>query len=291
MTWPTPTPFPPSPAQGIPRRKSRLRACAEIIAVIVGIAGLLVGIVDLWVNYQAWQHPMASTAGASVTPVASSPGPQTSPSTSPVQPPPNPPPGPQGGTTTGSPTPPAQDPFASLPTGDPEVKGGNGKDEPDSGPPKLFSGDKPFSIESGQGSPPQTPAFKGIAGPSGEGNPQVEPSDVVDPEVTMGEKITVTVKPLVEPQGAKPLRELRMPPVPRKDMKSGLSGSEIVCPVAVTAQGVPSADCGRSQAISDFSAYFRREAEEILEAAPWAPATDRNGEPCPGNVTVHFSWE
>jgi hypothetical protein len=283
MTWPPPpTPFPSplDPGASVKAPKSKLRVWAEILGVVGGIAGLIMGPVGLWIAYQAWQHPVvSSTAGAAVPPVTSGPGPQTSPSTPPTQPPVNPPSDPPGGPTTGSPDPPPsppKDPAASPPTGDSGLKGGSGRDgEQHSGPSKLPSGDKPFSIESGQGSSSLPIKITG--------SPPGDQDGSSSGQVSVGEIIYVTAKC----HGAKPVKELRLPALPRKDMKSSLSGKEIVCLVTVTTEGRATADCGQD---SEIPSLLIAEAKRIVEATPWTPSKDEGKELCEDQVTVKFPW-
>lgn len=132
--------------------------------------------------------------------------------------------------------------------------------------------------------PPVVPSTEPAEGEE----PQAQP---LDPQVTSGEVISVVTKPFVEPKGPRPLREPRLPPVPRKDMKSGLIGGVMVCQVAVSAVGQPGVECGRTGGPSGFDEYLRREAKQMLEALPWTPATNTEGEPCAGIVEVRFMWQ
>jgi len=169
---------------------------------------------------------------------------------------------------------PPKEPPAPPPAGAPDVKGASGKDDkPDSGPPKLSSGEKPFSIETEPWAPHQQPVLP--VDPHPEDPP---------PVILVGEVINVTA----QCHGAKPLRELRLPPLPRRDMRSSLSGEEIVCTVDVTTTGQATADCGQS---SEIPSLLVREAKKIVESTPWKPAKNENEEPCEGQVTVKFPWD
>ncbi|HKH49080.1 MAG TPA: hypothetical protein VKM72_30815 [Thermoanaerobaculia bacterium] len=159
-----------------------------------------------------------------------------------------------------------------------EPKGTNGNTDASSSMPPKPSTERPFSIETA----PWTPPLK-IA-------PQVELAPESSPEVptiSIGEIMDVTAR-ASQCHGAKPVSELHLPPLPRQDMKSSLSGKEIVCRVDVTTTGEAIADCGRGSA--EVPPLLIREAKRIVEETPWVPAKDEDAKVCQGQVTVRFPW-
>jgi hypothetical protein len=103
-----------------------------------------------------------------------------------------------------------------------------------------------------------------------------------------GDTVVVVVRAFVKPKGARPLNELRYPPIPADALKSLLSSDVIECHVAVTRNGQAAADCGGNS--RSLPAFILRQAREILERAHWQPATDDQGDACSDLVTVRFRW-
>jgi hypothetical protein len=103
-----------------------------------------------------------------------------------------------------------------------------------------------------------------------------------------GDTITVSAHAFVTPHGARPLSELRYPPVPADALKSRLSSGVIECHVAVGLDGQVAADCGNNP--PDIPRFLLVRAKEILERAHWQPAMNDQGERYFELVTVQFRW-